>query len=276
MSKNDMVMVPRELAEAFREYSSWAANPKLKLAHDKLNELLDQPADQHHGEPVALPVRKRDRNEESDVLTDCRNEGWNACLDKIAKLGPLYTHADPGEVERLRGSVSEWESKWQQETAQVGLLRAQLAECSLMVSVATDFDWAKHYGKDNVAGQLNAAIAFVQTKLAERDALLQEARDSAAERVRRERKKIKKLNLRVAAYEAALREIQEAAQVTWRYPEFLATASAEPSAPVEIDERAEFEEAYEADANSDVHEVRSTRQIAWAFWQARAAMERKP
>ncbi|UVK80772.1 hypothetical protein LOY46_14360 [Pseudomonas sichuanensis] len=65
------------------------------------------PAEQHHGEPVALPGRKSEPTEDSDVFTDAENSGFNACLDEIVKLGPLYTRADPGEVERLRTEIDQ-------------------------------------------------------------------------------------------------------------------------------------------------------------------------
>lgn len=35
---------------------------------------------------VRLPERKRESCEESDVLVDSHNEGWNACLDEVAQL----------------------------------------------------------------------------------------------------------------------------------------------------------------------------------------------
>lgn len=87
------------LAQRLREY---IRNPHhIDPVSDGFRSLIDeataafsdlaQPAEQHQGDPVALPERKRDSNEESDVLIDCRNEGWNACLDEIAKLGPLYS-----------------------------------------------------------------------------------------------------------------------------------------------------------------------------------------
>lgn len=141
--------------------------------------------DQHQGEPVALPARMDSTS--ADWSEDRRAAGWNACLDEIAKLGPLYTHpapavdkeqpacaklkvhelqsgrlvvevaafdagqlsergivsvythADPGELERLRGVVNEWETKWQQEAAQVGLLRAQLAKAHGLLRLARQF-----------------------------------------------------------------------------------------------------------------------------------------
>ncbi len=35
---------------------------------------------------VVLPERKREATEDSDIMIDCQNEGWNACLDEVAKL----------------------------------------------------------------------------------------------------------------------------------------------------------------------------------------------
>lgn len=61
-------------------------------------------AEQQHGKPVALPQRKDDPNPEnygpfdSQLNEDCMEViGWNACLDEIAKLGPLYRHPVQGE-----------------------------------------------------------------------------------------------------------------------------------------------------------------------------------
>lgn len=43
-----------------------------------------------HAQPatakVVLPERKREATEDSDIMIDCQNEGWNACLDEVAKL----------------------------------------------------------------------------------------------------------------------------------------------------------------------------------------------
>lgn len=97
------------------------------------------PAEQHQGEPVTLPARKDPTQGWAVPGGVAKDDGWNACLDEIAKLGPLYSrpvqgepvawfmpelmddktiigskvkagsftfplyaHADPGEVERLR------------------------------------------------------------------------------------------------------------------------------------------------------------------------------
>ncbi|WHL27809.1 hypothetical protein QJS63_26520 [Pseudomonas juntendi] len=89
-----MVSVPREAvvqaADLLQEYN------KCSIARD-LRAILAQPAEQHEAEPVALPARKSQPTELSDVFVDANNEGWNACLDEIAKLGPLYSRPVQGE-----------------------------------------------------------------------------------------------------------------------------------------------------------------------------------
>ncbi|WP_256825363.1 Lar family restriction alleviation protein [Pseudomonas juntendi] len=161
---------------------------------------------QHQGEPVALPGRKRDSNEDSDVLTDCHNGGWNACLGEIAKLGPLYIrpvqgepvarvevgpdrnacltitdndwlralkcramhqvvplypHADPGEIERLRADAVTQKAiadeAWAEVekcrensriiTQQVDTLRTQLAEAQALLRTQDEL-LAQAYQRD--------------------------------------------------------------------------------------------------------------------------------
>lgn len=63
------------------------------------------PAEQTQGEPVALPKRKDPTSEWAVPGGVSKAEGWNACLDEIAKLGPLYTRADPAGAERLRDAL---------------------------------------------------------------------------------------------------------------------------------------------------------------------------
>lgn len=55
-------------------------------------------AQQGQGEPLALPKRKG-AHLRYDTLMPTFSKGWNACLDEIAKLGPLYTHPAPGRGE---------------------------------------------------------------------------------------------------------------------------------------------------------------------------------
>lgn len=79
---------------------------------------------QHQGEPVTLPARM-DENSVKGVYG--YSSGWNACLDEIAKLGPLYPHTDPGEVERDNDRLTR-------ELDARDRLRAQLAELLAAVS----------------------------------------------------------------------------------------------------------------------------------------------
>lgn len=94
---------------------------------------------------MALPARKKWVTPLGSATIDIEADGWNACLDEIAKLGPLFTHADPGEVE---------------------LLRAQLAKADNMLKIREEQN--EEFGK---------LIEEQHAKLAERDALLQDLLD---------------------------------------------------------------------------------------------------
>ena len=101
---------------------------------------------QHQGEPVALPARKQ-WNGLLATADNLRGEGWNGCLDEIAKLGPLYTHpvpANPGEVERLRTELQKEvfrrqsdESAYSTVVKQNDTLRDQLAEARRILETLT-------------------------------------------------------------------------------------------------------------------------------------------
>lgn len=83
-------------------------------------------AEQNQGEPVALPERKitNGLNWNASLVA----ESWNACIDELAKLGPLYTHGDPAEVERLRAQVNDWTGKWEKAIKAGAALESKLAE----------------------------------------------------------------------------------------------------------------------------------------------------
>lgn len=103
-------------------------------------------AEQHQGEPVALPARKPIPDQATFIggnayYTKCFDEArsWNACLDEIAKLGPLYTRADAGEVERLRLELREQHEIFGMQEDKIDALRAQLAERdALLRDIASD------------------------------------------------------------------------------------------------------------------------------------------
>lgn len=114
MSNAEFVMVPRDTIEEI--CANCCHLPPTKSIISSLNEILAKPTEQHQGEPVALPERKG-THLRYDTLMPTFSKGWNACLTEIAKLGPLYEHADPGEVERLRLEALRW--KGVAETLQV-------------------------------------------------------------------------------------------------------------------------------------------------------------
>lgn len=123
---NEFVMVPREptpemLAAAKK---SGVIDPRVS---GYCYELMVAAAPKHQGEPVALPARKKTT---AGLLSDSNtyNLGWNACLDEIAKLGPLYTNpvpTDPAEVDRLAILLRQVQVKHAQER---DTLRTQLAD----------------------------------------------------------------------------------------------------------------------------------------------------
>jgi len=115
----------------------------------KLGPLYTRPA---QGEPVARVEVGADRNACAMVI----DQEWLRQLkDKAEHLViPLYTHADPGEVERLRAELEEWKKRCQYnaDTAHdVGherdTLRAQLAERDALLRELDDA-WSSHDGKE--------------------------------------------------------------------------------------------------------------------------------
>jgi len=139
MSKNDMVMVPRDLME--RYVSSVERHGYEFDGDQEIRAVLDASAEQHQDEPVALPERK------PEIGTDpFANKGWNACLDEIAKLGPLYpAPADLGEVERLRAELEEWKERCRRNNDQAmewmgkyDALRAQMSERDALLDRVVD------------------------------------------------------------------------------------------------------------------------------------------
>ncbi|MBI6913213.1 hypothetical protein JET72_04755 [Pseudomonas juntendi] len=163
-SSTEMVSVPREAvvqaADLLQEYN------KCSIARD-LRAILAQPAEQHEAEPVALPARKSQPTELSDVFVDANNEGWNACLDEIAKLGPLYSRPVQGEP--------------------VGTHRVSRRVCHCCVGLDRD-EWCSVCDStagaevERLRGELDKALEFVErlrderetlrAQLADRDALL--------------------------------------------------------------------------------------------------------
>ena len=70
---------------------------------DQLRAILDQPARQGQGEPVALPARKS-YEESFSVHGQGQIMGWNAYREAMEKLGPLYTLPAP-----VKGEPVAWQ-----------------------------------------------------------------------------------------------------------------------------------------------------------------------
>lgn len=209
------VNVPREQLEKWQNTALFWGIDSIGV---DIMHVLAKPAEQHQGEPVAWLYRDPDGNAR-DQLTSARasNEDRGGWLEI-----PLYTRADPGEVERLRADVETMRRKNNEYWHETETLRAQLAEL-------------KEAFNDSQEGLVTRG-----KMLAERDALLRHIRDTTAGPAHREQ------------IDAAL------------------SASAEPSAPVERDERAAF----------DAWTVRQGRVVGYLGWREdftiwQAALERK-
>ena len=255
-----MFSVPRSLLEE-------ACNG-LRITQDRarkeLRALLAQPADQHQGEPVAFYREFVDGREycEKPFTND-----WT----------PLYTHADAGEVERLRDQLLEL---------------AKTIHKRHYAKSAPDFepfDFSSGLiGQiDNMVAGMLQDLSTLRAQLAERDALLADAANLAMFTLPED------WHTRYAALSASAEPKSCGAcangcisgcQLEKDSPPIDAgiTASVEQSAPVERDER----EAFEADQLSKgfavdllpgtvaIYMIPAVR-FAWAGWQARAALERK-
>lgn len=217
---------------------------------------------------------------------------------------PLFTHADPGEVERLRAEIKDLlHSSVKEEVFDVvckerDTLRAQLAEANQTIDTL------------KAGGQLLVRDRdYLVKQLADRDGDVAEAhallRDFCAHsalicgdllRIAREDDCATTDPIRARAYAAMdhSRKVKKALSASAepipvstleRIDQLKAKAqvnrtaelssSAEPSAPVEIDERAKYL-AWNNDMDCPLAGLGSPKDIAWRAWQARAALERKP
>jgi len=115
------------------------------------------PAEQQQGDPVAW-LAKTLKGSLAGTLGLAR---YDQRLNPELYEGPfpVFRHADPGQVERLR---------------------AELAQCEAMAAMIAEREWAEHVGTGPVSSKVEAAFTQLHNdlhetgeKLAERDALLQ-------------------------------------------------------------------------------------------------------
>ena len=309
---NEFVMLPRELAQFIAD-GGYCRQEKM----EELRSILAAPVEEHHGEPVALPARK-DPTEVWAVPGGVHTaEGWNACLDEIAKLGPLYTRADSGEVQHLRkhfDDVVEAKAfdyrllKWENENLRADLklrdreievaaeahgeiqeerdiLRARLTEAHALLREVRVGCYPRHLAK---IGDFLSASAEPSDECAHSYANLQGCPECGEVFAGQSAPDFNKDAIACRRYELNGRvffhydatPIYDSTPIT--VDELVKMAML--SAPVEIDERAEFEAHMLRDFPGiyltralDRERYRNpSHQGAWLSWQARAALECKP
>lgn len=137
---------------------------------DQLRAILAQPA-QHQAEPVTLPARHV--HEHHGCFLSERQHGWNACLDEIAKLGPLYPHPAQG------GPVA-----WQCSESG-SILRINKAHGSYTIPLYTHADPGElaillrqtQVRNQGVINSLECELADLRAQLADHQALLRRIND---------------------------------------------------------------------------------------------------
>ncbi len=130
-SNTEMVSVPRELAERIAQACMFTM---FKEDYRAISEILAQPAEQPQGEPVAWQYRVSAGPATGWSLWN-EGKGEQFKAHYTVETRPLFTHADPAEVERLRANAKELtvdlaEALKQQcaDMRTIDALRAQLAE----------------------------------------------------------------------------------------------------------------------------------------------------
>lgn len=282
-NRSTMVSVPRETvdqaAELLQEYN------KCSIARD-LRAILAKSAQQHQGEPVAWRylrvVPTGNARLDRPLLSLCPPGDWGEGF----KGEPLYTHADPNV---------RWKAVADEQMQVIDSLRAQLAERDALLRDSS--------GKlVQMAAHLIGAPLRGLHDLQDEDKRMTRPRvDSAVD--------FADARLKDAAYE--VRRIANALSASAEPSNALCTEGAhefvpfrsecvkcgepyraEPSAPVERDERAEFERKFVVQEgvffSQERNEYRSMNgrsieetdsidlNLRLSGWQARAALERKP
>lgn len=256
-SNTEIVSVPRDLAETIFIILIGAG---AGATAESLKAEMRRSTEQHQGTPVGEVVA---------FGKGLHEIAWSQ--GKMPRLGAkLYTHADPGEVERVHSGHIKLEALNEQTEKQRD---HWMAECKKR-----------------------------DAQLAERDALLRQAHGMLKLSARRLPKKHQTIRAHIdhlaQNVEAALPASAEpsAPVCTHRFmsladrPRRCADCDAvEPSAPVELDEYQEFQQACREAATdrgreldpealrrrADGSHVNPLTECGWWGWQARAALERK-
>lgn len=113
-----------------------------EMARDLLETCASRlPAEQHQGEPVALPARINMTElptERSSRYHVGERHGWNACLDEIAMLGPLYSHADPSDIRTTRQALESLKGEAQDLRAKIANMICAERQANEALQIAHD------------------------------------------------------------------------------------------------------------------------------------------
>lgn len=269
-----IVSVPREELQRFIENAACLGrSPQWVKDKAALLNAIAQPAAQHQGEPVAY-IRQKD----IDRLLSAHVAGCSANLEKEPRDGfvPFFAHPDAGEVERLREELEEHQAK---------------AEM--------------FYGKQQLA---ETRLKNAENRLAERDALLRVHTDHVAtlcdvmfrHGLGMEKEAEQKIYAALRQQQLVFSSLSASAEPSAPKCETCSDhgavgniLNAEPcpdcsySAPVERDERAEFE-SWVSTRKVCTHKGATLKKDRagnyldyrindrWLTWQSRAALECKP
>ena len=257
-SITEMVSVPRQLTREM--LNGVCMHPDLaRSLWAALLKNAPQPANLHQGEPVGEVVA---------FGKGLHEIAWAA--GRMPKLGAkLYTHpapADPGEVEQLSQIIHDLNDERDQLGAEAGRLRAQLAERDALLRDVHGAMREYEQGCDQFP-------PFHHNQLMERiDAALPASAEPSAP--------------------AGQLQAHDCGGV-WPVKDFVEAGGCPkcgPDAPVERDERAEFEQACREAAaargreldpealrrRTDGSHVNPLTECGWWGWQARAALGRNP
>lgn len=127
MSKNDMVM---ELGfDVVDDSAAWNNRDRIGKS------MFD--CERHYGEPVAwVRFRNGEPDYDGDAVMISNTPGDT--LGDGDSWEPVYTRADPGEVERLRGIIRMHEKTVREQTDHLAYMHAQLAERDALLSRVLD------------------------------------------------------------------------------------------------------------------------------------------
>ncbi|WP_212734840.1 DUF3850 domain-containing protein [Pseudomonas asiatica] len=182
------------------------------------------PAEEHQGEPVALPAMKN-ANSGHDT-EDSYGDGWDDCLREIAKLGPLYKRP-------VQGEPVAWQVNWPNGTRE--LYTHEVGAKASMMPYQPLYLHADPGEVERLTEQLevaNQTIAYAARQAEEKqkvtDALMADAKQFRGER--------DTLRAQLAERDALLRELADAppAAMEFRLQQKVKaalSASAEPGAP---------------------------------------------